>query len=99
MGPNDDIAAWREEQIGTPPYFYNCYAVADGEVAVGAVAANGSRLLAVAGLDPDGLEAPARLAGMTVSIPVQLKAWPGWVHAFARSMIKSAGRLPKPTRR
>ncbi len=63
----DAVAAWREEQIGTPPYFYNCYAVADGEVAVGAVAANGPRLLTIAGLDPDGLEAPAQLAGLTVA--------------------------------
>lgn len=63
----DEIAGWREEQIGTPPFFYNCYAVADGEVAVGAVAANGPRLLAVAGLDPDGLDGPTRLAGMTVA--------------------------------
>lgn len=64
-----DIAAaarWREEQIGTPPFFYNCYTVADGEVAVGAVAANGARLLKVAGLDPKGLETAATLTGMTV---------------------------------
>ncbi len=63
----DAIAAWREEQIGTPPFFYNCYAVADGEVAVGAVAANGPRLLTIAGLDPDGLESPAQLAGLSVA--------------------------------
>jgi len=63
----DAVSAWREEQIGTPPFFYNCYAVADGEVAVGAVAANGARLLTIAGIDPDGLENPTQLAGLTVA--------------------------------
>ncbi len=70
----DAIAAWREEQIGTPPFFYNCYAVADGEVAVGAVAANGPRLLTVAGLDPDALESPTQLAGLTVAETADLVA-------------------------
>ncbi len=70
----DGLSAWRDEQIGTPPYFYNCFAVADGEVAVGAVAANGPRLLEAAGLDPADLEAPARLRGMTVSETADLVA-------------------------
>lgn len=63
----DAAAAWREVQIGIAPFFYNCYAVADGEVAVGAVAANGARLLEVAGMDPAELEKPAQLRGMTVT--------------------------------
>ncbi|MGI9597268.1 MAG: CaiB/BaiF CoA transferase family protein [Acidimicrobiales bacterium] len=70
----DTVAAWREEQIGTPPFFYNCYVVGDGEVAVGAVAANGPRLLEIAGLDPADLEAPAQLAGMTVAETADLVA-------------------------
>lgn len=70
----DAISAWREEQIGTPPYFYNCYAVADGEVAVGAVAANGPRLLAAAGLDPEDLETPTQLTGLTVAETADLVA-------------------------
>ncbi len=73
-GDVDAIAAWREEQIGTPPYFYNCYAVADGEVAVGAVAANGPRLLTIAGIDPAGLESPTQLAGLTVAETADLVA-------------------------
>ncbi len=70
----DDITRWREEQIGTAPFFYNCYAVADGEVAIGAVAANGARLLEIAGLDPTQLEGPTRLAGMTVAETADLVA-------------------------
>lgn len=62
----EEVAAWRDTMIGVPPYFYNCYRVADGEVAVGAVAANGPRLLEVAGLDPAGLTNPACLDGLTV---------------------------------
>ncbi len=68
------VARWRNEQIGIPPYFYNCYAVADGEIAVGAVAANGPRLLRIAGLDPDTLDGPATLAGMTVGETTDLVA-------------------------
>jgi crotonobetainyl-CoA:carnitine CoA-transferase CaiB-like acyl-CoA transferase len=63
----DDVAEWRETEIGTAPYFYNSYVVADGEVAVGAVAANGPRLLQAAGLDPGDLVDAARLEGMTVT--------------------------------
>ncbi|MGH1489532.1 MAG: CaiB/BaiF CoA transferase family protein [Acidimicrobiales bacterium] len=70
----DELAAWRDDQIGTAPFFYNCYAVSDGEVAVGAVAANGPRLLEIAGLDPADLEAPARFAGMTVNETTDLVA-------------------------
>ena len=70
----EEISAWREEQIGTPPFFYNCYAVADGEVAVGAVAANGPRLLRIAGLDPADLERPAQLRGLTVAETTDLVA-------------------------
>lgn len=70
----DEVTAWREERIGTAPYFYNCYAVADGEVAVGAVAANGAHLLTVAGLDPAELEGPTNLAGMTVAETTDLVA-------------------------
>ena len=70
----ESIANWREEQIGTPPFFYNCYAVADGEVAVGAVAANAARMLAIAGLDPADLDGPAQLVGMTVGETTDLVA-------------------------
>ena len=76
-GPGVDIeavAVWRNEQIGIPPYFYNCFAVADGEVAVGAVAVNGPRLLTVAGLDPADLDGPARLRGLTVGETTDLVA-------------------------
>lgn len=73
--PNfDELTAWRETHIGTFPFFYNCYAVADGEVAVGAVAANGARLLAIAGLDPADLSAPACLGELTVGETADLVA-------------------------
>lgn len=70
----EELAAWREEQIGTFPFFYNCYAVADGEVAVGAVAANGPRLLTAAGLDPADLTSPATLHDLTVGETADLVA-------------------------
>ncbi len=70
----DELSAWREDQIGVQPFFYNCYAVADGEVAVGAVAANGRKLMAIAGLDPAGLVGPAQLADMTVAETTDLVA-------------------------
>ena len=70
----EELTAWREEQIGTFPFFYNCYAVADGEVAVGAVAANGPRLLTVAGLDPADLTTPATLHDLTVGETADLVA-------------------------
>ncbi|MGI9616755.1 MAG: CaiB/BaiF CoA transferase family protein [Acidimicrobiales bacterium] len=70
----DALTVWREAQIGTFPFFYNCYAVADGEVAVGAVAANGARLLAAAGLDPAELSAPACLGELTVGETADLVA-------------------------
>jgi crotonobetainyl-CoA:carnitine CoA-transferase CaiB-like acyl-CoA transferase len=70
----EQLAAWRKEQIGVAPFFYNCFAVADGEVAVGAVAANGPHLLTIAGIDPADLEAPARLAGLTVGETTDLVA-------------------------
>ncbi|MCP3912457.1 MAG: CoA transferase [Actinomycetia bacterium] len=72
--PFDEIAEWRGGQIGVQPYFYNCYAAADGEIAVGAVAANGRRMLEVLGLDPDQLEGPANLQGMTVGETADLVA-------------------------
>jgi len=70
----EDVAAWREDMIGTPPYFYNVYLVADGEVAVGAVAANGPRLLEVAGLDPDDLADATKLNGLSVAETTDLVA-------------------------
>jgi crotonobetainyl-CoA:carnitine CoA-transferase CaiB-like acyl-CoA transferase len=70
----DALSAYRDEQIGTAPYFYNCYAVADGEVAVGAVAANGPRLLIAAGLDPADLTGPATLRDLTVGETADLVA-------------------------
>jgi len=74
-GPDfDELAAWRDEQVGTPPYFYNCYAVADGEIAIGAVAANGPRLLTAVGLDPAELTGPATLGGLTVGETADLVA-------------------------
>ncbi|MCP4222404.1 MAG: hypothetical protein GY773_03580 [Actinomycetia bacterium] len=69
-----EAAEWRETMIGTPPFFYNCYLVADGEVAVGAVAANGPRLLTVAGLDPDRLVEANRFDQMTVAETTDLVA-------------------------
>lgn len=65
-GSLEDVMEWREDQIGQFPFFYNVYAVADGEVAIGAVAVNGQKLLTIAGLDPSELEAPARLRGMSI---------------------------------
>lgn len=70
----DEVVVWREDEIGRPPFFYHTYIVADGEVAVGAVAANGARLLEIAGLDPAELIAPSRLDGLTVSETTDLVA-------------------------
>ena len=70
----EEICEWRHEQVGFAPYFYNIYRVADGEIAVGAVAANGPRLLEAAGINPDDLETPATLKGMTVQETVDLVA-------------------------
>ena len=68
------IAAWREEQIGAFPFFLNCYAVADGEVVVGAVAANGPKLLAALGLDPEDLTGPTTIGDRTVAESADLVA-------------------------
>jgi len=70
----EQITNWRQDKVGVAPYFYNIYGVADGEVAVGAVAANGPCLLRAAGLDPADLEHPARLKGMTVQETVDMVA-------------------------
>ena len=85
----DALTAWRDEHVGTPPYFYNCYAVADGEIAVGAVAANGPRLLTVAGLDPEALTGPATLGTMTVAETADLVA----AHLIDRSADELVAEL------
>jgi len=73
----DDVEAirdWRDQNVGTPPYFYNVYRMADGEVALGAVAANGPHVLRAAGLDPDRLENATQMQGLTVAETTDLVA-------------------------
>ncbi|MCP5029744.1 MAG: CoA transferase [Actinomycetia bacterium] len=72
--PMDELTAWREEQIGVQPFFYNCFVAADGEIAVGAVATNGPKMLEVLGLDPNELDGPATMKGMTVGETADLVA-------------------------
>lgn len=62
----EELSTWRAERLGIWPFFYNIYACRDGELAVGAVGAQGRVFLDAIGLNDVELEVNARAKDLTV---------------------------------